>query len=237
MLFRSLIKRSPLFYRLIAGKNIGNVAFLADRETNLVVEGFPRSGNTHAFHLIQSCFPNIVIGHHTHSVAALNACMRFNLPLLVVVRVPLDSLASALVYRGQITGDPMHEAFCYLYRDYVDFFTTLNKVIRTSQCDVLVVSFETLTKSPESVIGEVLGRWGGRYKTVEDRTISEICLNALAAHRLETDKQSADCATLPSAERAKKQAVAKHFLENEKSYELETLTNIYDRLCRQIRVI
>ena len=70
---------------------------ISDR-TRLVVEGFPRSGNTFATFAIQHAQPRpLAIASHAHVPAQVAAAVALRLPTLVVVRDPLDTLTSLLV--------------------------------------------------------------------------------------------------------------------------------------------
>lgn len=73
-------------------------------ETEIVIEGFPRSGNTFAvaaFHEAQ--LPHDVqMAHHAHVPAQLLEAVREGLPALLVVRAPEDSVLSLAVRAPEI---------------------------------------------------------------------------------------------------------------------------------------
>jgi hypothetical protein len=79
---------------------IGTSRRLTDR-TQLVVEGFPRSGNTYAVeairHAEQAAGREIDISSHVHTPSAVKAAVRGRFPTLVVVRPPADTIVSLLI--------------------------------------------------------------------------------------------------------------------------------------------
>ena len=134
--------RSNYFTYLIAGKfrNIGKCAYLATKNTDIVVEGFQRSGNTLAYHVVSELEPNKIIAHHTHSIINLKIASKYNIPLLVVIRNPLDSLVSATIYRAVISNSSYRESFEVAYNDYVQFYKVLSKLKLNS--NQICVEFE-----------------------------------------------------------------------------------------------
>jgi len=67
-------------------------------KSEVVIEGFPRSGNTFAFLAFRMAQGReIEIAHHTHAPAQIKAAVRMGLPVLLIVRTPLDALSSLLV--------------------------------------------------------------------------------------------------------------------------------------------
>jgi hypothetical protein len=78
----------------------GTVRRLTDR-TELVIEGFPRSGNTYAVeamrHAARSANREVDISSHVHTPSAVKAAVGGRYPTLVVVRPPADTLVSLLI--------------------------------------------------------------------------------------------------------------------------------------------
>lgn len=67
---------------------------LADEKTDLAIEGFPRSGNTFSRYLFEAAFPNANLASHVHAVAALKAALRHKKPVVLLLREPIDCIAS-----------------------------------------------------------------------------------------------------------------------------------------------
>ena len=73
--------------------------YLVFPDTELVIEGFPRSGNTFAlvaFQMVQN--RQIKIAHHHHVPAQIKKAVKWNIPTLILIRKP-DEAAVSLVIR------------------------------------------------------------------------------------------------------------------------------------------
>ena len=97
---RSVLGRHPVIALPLLRTRRGD-GFLAPirDETDVVIEGFPRSGNTFAvaaFHLAQ--LPkDVKIAHHAHVPAQLLQAVRLGLPAVLLVREPEECVLSLVV--------------------------------------------------------------------------------------------------------------------------------------------
>lgn len=67
--------------------------------TDCVIEGFPRSANTYAVvAFLQAGNTHVSIGHHTHSPSNVIAGCQRKLPTIVLIRNPVDAVASASIF-------------------------------------------------------------------------------------------------------------------------------------------
>lgn len=100
--FGTILGLSPaLFFfvqRLLKPKKVN---YLVNHNTDIVIEGFPRSGNTFAVAAFTLAQPNpMVIARHTHKVAQIIVAVRRQIPTLVIIREPIEAVTS-LVIRQQ----------------------------------------------------------------------------------------------------------------------------------------
>jgi hypothetical protein len=86
-------------------------------ETELLIDGFPRSGNTFAVVAFQLAQPSPVrISHHIHSSAHMIAAAKRGTPIVVTVREPEDAVLSCVIREPYITiGQALH-AYVAFYR-------------------------------------------------------------------------------------------------------------------------
>jgi len=69
-----------------------------DGETDLVIEGFPRSGNTFAVAAFQSAQGGETrVAHHFHSPAQVKLGLELGVPVLVLVREPAAAVSSLML--------------------------------------------------------------------------------------------------------------------------------------------
>ena len=89
---------------------------LATPATDLVIEGFPRSGTTYfayAFHAAQPAPMHIVF--HVHSPTAVQHAIRLRVPTLVVIRRPEDAVHSAKLRLPEIPTVVFFERYRVFY--------------------------------------------------------------------------------------------------------------------------
>ena len=101
----SLIGQYPTYYEMwcrLFSRDALNL-FVSD-DTDIVIEGFPRSGNTFAiaaFIIAQNY--NAKIAHHTHKVMQVVRAIELNVPTLVLIRRPADAVVSLTIRHPYIS--------------------------------------------------------------------------------------------------------------------------------------
>lgn len=128
-------------------------ALLVERTTQLVIEGFPRSGNTFAvvaFEQAQS--ENVRIAHHLHMPAQVMRAVRWRIPTLVLIRKPTDAVLSWVIRDPRISVRQALE-------HYVSFY---GKIAGYRQAFV-VGAFEEITRDYGAVMERVNSKFGTRF--------------------------------------------------------------------------
>lgn len=127
-------------YCQLTGKNI---AFVSGN-TQAVIEGYPRSGNTYvycAFVLSQPGLGESEVAHHVHGAAQIEQGVARGLPVLLLLREPEKAIPSLLIRAPNI--DPADAC-----RDYLAFH---QRVLRWAD-SILVVGFEfAINRFPDTV--------------------------------------------------------------------------------------
>jgi hypothetical protein len=122
--------------------------------TEIVIEGYPRSGNTFAvvaFRLAQG--REIEIAHHLHAAAQIKRAARLDVPAIVLIREPSEAILSLVV------RDP-HASMRWALRSYIRFYS-----IVVPYLDKMVVApFATVTSDLASIIRMVNTRYGTAFK-------------------------------------------------------------------------
>ena len=120
------------------------------RETDLVVEGYPRSGNSFAESAISLLEPSLRLAHHRHVAAQFLLARRWGIPALLLIREPADAAASA-VFRAPDLATPEQAL-----RQWISFHNACEPA-----CDAMVVSdFGTTTGDFGAVIAGLNDRFG-----------------------------------------------------------------------------
>ena len=138
-------------YRLLAPPR--NVAFLISPDTEIVIEGFPRSGNTFAvvaFQLAQK--KKIKIAHHLHAEAQILEGVKRSLPVIVLIREPLATIRSLNISHPDIAVD-------VALRRYFRFYNITRSVLR----HVILAKFEDVIKDYGKIIERVNHKFSTRF--------------------------------------------------------------------------
>ncbi len=124
-------------------------------DTEIVIEGFPRTANTFAhiaFKMAQSRPVNIA--HHTHAAAQVIAGVRRNIPTVVLIREPEAAIISYII--GEF--DPEIEMRQVLY-DYLAFYQPIIKFRRR----FVIAPFQEITQSYDTIIRKVNERYSSDF--------------------------------------------------------------------------
>ena len=118
------------------------------KNTEIVIEGYPRSANTfavEAFRLAQN--RPIIIAHHTHMPGQVVQAVRMNIPALVLIREPTQAVLSRMIRKPNIS-------FSSALRHYVEYY----KVIRKLKDNIVIADFNEVTRDFGKVI-EKINAW------------------------------------------------------------------------------
>lgn len=155
---------------------------LCGPETELVVEGYPRSSNSFAVDMIGEAAAGVLhrsrIAHHTHDLANLQIAGAYGIPKLILIRPPEDAILSFHIY----SRAPV--ARCA--RKYADFYAGALELLDNAR----IVHFDEVTTSFRVVI-ERINAIGG-FAIPEDQDFEAIRTRALGLVRGRASKTSED---------------------------------------------
>lgn len=115
--------------------------YLADRDSELCIEGFPRSGNTFLVAAIQRWNPGLRIAHHSHLAASARHAITHGIPTVILIREPAEAVASVMVWDGRVTPSVGLLAYTSFYRSLGD-----------AGQKALLVPFRDAVKRPDAVV-------------------------------------------------------------------------------------
>lgn len=126
---------------------------LVDRATQLVIEGFPRSGTTFAVVAFeQAQRKSVRIAHHLHMPAQVMRAARWRIPTLVLMRKPTDAVLSLVIREPRIS---IREAM----KHYVSFY----EKVAGYRSAFVVASFEEVTQDYGTVLERVNAKFSTRF--------------------------------------------------------------------------
>ncbi len=170
---RYLLNAHPAVYMPIARARHGDRPdYLVRRDTELVIEGAARSGNTFAVLAFVSAQKRPVrTAHHTHAPAQVLTAARWGIPTLVLVRPPLDSALAHMALRGVPAG-PALTAWIRFHRSILP--------VRDA---FVVASFAEVTGDFGVAVARVNERFGTRFGVFEHSPENEAAVFAAIERR------------------------------------------------------
>lgn len=137
-------------------------------ETEVLIEGYPRSGNSFA----EAAFVfaqrprEVVMAHHAHAAGHVLSALAARIPAVVLFRDPVDAAASFIEEtEGGISAG-------VALKEYVQFHSPL----LARQTEILFVSFEDVTSDFPGLIRRLNGKFDTDFSTYEqtDENVAKI---------------------------------------------------------------
>lgn len=206
---RTRISTVPALY-LPLRRMLGHGDRLFTGESELVIEGFPRSGNSFseaAFLTAQK--RDVKLGHHTHAAAHVIAAVRKRVPCMVVIRPPVEACRS-LVMTDTRVFDPANTL-----EEYRIFYDAIEPYLH----GIVLARFETVTTDFGRVCDAMNRKFGTDFKRFEHTPE-----NSDAAFRL-LDKTSQS----RGADRAKEEDYSPHASEERRRIREEEKARVATR--------
>jgi hypothetical protein len=150
--FQIHLGKHPALFFFVYRLARNNPLQVVTQETDIVIEGFPRSANSFAVvALRQAQKRNLRIASNLHVPAQVLRAAKWRIPALVVIRPPRDAVLSLMIR----DGISANQALLY----YIAFYETLAK-----HRDAFVLgSFDEVTRNYGAVIKRVNERFGTAF--------------------------------------------------------------------------
>jgi hypothetical protein len=145
--------RSPaLFNAVFRCTNDGDR--LVRRNTDLVLEGFPRSGNSFSvFAFMNAGAGDMNIAHHVHSPSQVISAARYKIPAVLLIREPKAAAAAGIAKIATHSAGDLLRAYSIYYRTLLPL-----------RENFVIAPFDTLT----SDVGRVIDAVNRRFQTAFD---------------------------------------------------------------------
>lgn len=154
---RSRIDHYPIIYLSLCRLRPKTGELTVSKNTEIVIEGFPRSANTFAvaaFTFAQG--RPVKIARHIHAPAQVIAAVRMGIPTLVLIRHPRDAVASLLI---RIPHLSVEQAL----KNYIRFYIT----IMPYRGKYVIGTFHQATQNFGVIINEINSRFGTQFNLFE----------------------------------------------------------------------
>lgn len=174
---------------------------LVTKNSDLVLEGFPRSANTYFFWYFDTAQRREwKVAHHLHSPYQIRAAVKHRIPCVFLIRNPLDCVASAVLRDARLSVGAALRSYLTLYSTAVEHANHL-----------LLVPQKMAIKNPHEVIGAINARYGCAFDILPKERLGEVYERINARHLSDWKLSEPDPArlALPSAQKeAAKEPIA-----------------------------
>jgi hypothetical protein len=179
---RTAVGRSPSLCRLLVRRS----GEMPTAETEISVEGFPRSGNTFAVVAFQQAQPATVsIAHHVHLPGAVIAAAKLRKPAVVLIREPEEAVLSLVLRFPFLSLGQGLSSWIRFYEPLLGY-----------RGDFVTGRFDRVVEDLGSVIRAVNQRFGSRFEPFQP---TEANLEAVRREVERWDRGAFDAPELPVA--------------------------------------
>jgi hypothetical protein len=117
----------------------------------IFVSGYPRSGNSFFARIWRATFPNSsTILTHIHNCGSLRWAAINHIPIIVLIRNPLDSISSLCLRYPKYLPDGFKVSKALLH--YCAYYRLIVNLHSNSDCNVVIYPFEELIRDPVHLI-------------------------------------------------------------------------------------
>jgi hypothetical protein len=212
-----LLGRVLPLYRLLA----------VHRDTQVVIEGYPRSANTFAYVAFAMAQPAPVrIAHHLHSVAQIRRGVRLGIPTIVLIREPREAILSVAIRKE-------HSDLQWAVDEYLDFYTAMAPLTER----VVIADFHEVTGDFGAVIRRLNGRFGSAFTEFEhtDENVAACYkqIDEIEQYHTGGEAVRATHVARPSADRREQKRLLESQLEEDKlKAKVAQAEELYRSLCQ-----
>lgn len=140
------------FVRQRTGLSIG----FFDQDTNVYIDGYPRSGNTFLIHLTKQLLSGLNSVHHLHKIAPIKIAIVKDLPVFILIRNPLDAISSNYLKHFAMRDKPVSKQLDLrllneLILDYLFYY----KFVSKHKDRITIIEFHRLINFPGTVINQI----------------------------------------------------------------------------------
>ena len=129
---------------------------ISNPETDICIEGFPRSGNTYFVSAFLSWNRGGAVAHHSHLAGSVKYAVKRDIPTVILIREPQDAAASAMAWDGLLWVPVALLGYIHFYR-----------VLWRYRQKFLVLSFDDVTGRPDECIQKINRRFSRTFNYEE----------------------------------------------------------------------
>ena len=159
--------------RCATAKDADGVSRALNPRTEIVIDAFPRSGNSFATVAFQDAqVKNVAVAHHFHAAASILYGASHSIPSLTFVRNPDDACLSYALFSRTEDLDSV-------FQEYVNFY----ELILPVRQKLVVARFETVIRDFGLVVDKVNDVFGTKFTSFQHTPENVARVNAILAER------------------------------------------------------
>ena len=157
---RQFTARYPWMFFSLYQLSPHNRKLMVTCKTRITIEGYPRSANTYAVY----AFKHVneldwnEVGHHLHVQAQILRSIKYKIPVILLIRHPLEAVRSLVVRHDFI---PVNEAL----EDYIRFYNDLYSFRE----EFVVADFEDVIEHFGEIIQQLNKRYSSNFNLFPDQ--------------------------------------------------------------------
>lgn len=154
MFLMAYVFQRPWLFQFFYGHRNAFAHLLVAKDTELVIEGYPRCANSFAVLAFERAQQRPVkLAHHLHAQAQVMLAIKYRIPVLVLIRDPISAAASLITRHPELSAT-------YALQHYMDFY----EFVRSHQNDLVVAKFTTITKDYGRVVDVLNAKYGTHFR-------------------------------------------------------------------------
>ena len=115
-----------------------------DSETDIVLEGFPRSANTFSYVALKNIAPKLKIAHHLHLPVQIISGVKQKKPVVILIRRPKDAIISLLLRNSKIN-----------INDAIKHYEVFYKIALKYKDKIIIAEFNNVIKDFNIIIKKI----------------------------------------------------------------------------------
>lgn len=188
----------PWLFRLFYGYRKKFSHLVVARDTELVIEGYPRCANSFAVLAFERAQGRpIRLAHHLHAQAQVLQALEYRIPVLVLIRDPISAASSLVTRNPEISAT-------YALQQYLDFY----ECIRTQLDHLVVAKFTSITQDYARVVVALNRKYGRNYRPYLNSETEDAAVFA-EIDRLNLDNEGGQASQLARPSEAKRSELAR----------------------------
>ncbi len=118
---------------------------LLDGNHDIFIGGYGGSGNGFLYHLLRTVNQELKLYHHGHAPATITIALKRNIPVVIVIRDPLDAISSVVLrFNTGVQSSIL---------SYISFYKFIYKTIQHRS--LLLLDFSGLTENTDSALKRI----------------------------------------------------------------------------------